>query len=488
MSTAFRRFGRYLGKICPNFAPEPFIMKIRLGIFSLLILCSALLPAQSLHPFQKDDTLQRKLFLNESLVKKEAAINGADKNFAEDYKRIYKDQYGEIEKFWGSSRPITEKQAYTYLQKLVDRLANADPSLKDLDMRVVFSRDWWPNAVSMGDGTLALNAGLVIYMQSEAELVFVLGHEIAHYYLKHTPEAIRKFVETVNSDSVKTELKRIKAQDYRVNQEIQKLIKQLTFNTRRHGRDKESQADAFALQLMIKAGYDPRAARQTLLLLSKVDDTLFINPEGGEAEKIFNLPDYTFKKRWIQKESMIFGEMVQEKNSKENPEQDSLMTHPDCEVRIQQLEPLIAQAAGTGRENIVDSAYFQQLRRDFYYEIMEQCYRGDLWSRNLYYAMLLLGQEQENKTAIYSIARVWNDIYREQKDHTLGLKIETEDRGYPDDYNNLLRMLGRIKLDEILALNTAFCKKYYEQMKDIPAFKAELKRLYEFKKQKDPDN
>lgn len=69
--------------------------------------------------------------------------------------------------------------------------------------------------------------------------------------------------------------------------------------------------------------------------------------------------------------------------------------------------------------------------------------------------------------------------------HKLGLKVETEDKTYPAGYNNLLRMVGRIKLDEILALNTAFCKMYYEEMKDIPAFKAELKRLYEFKKQRE---
>lgn len=478
-----------MGSNFSNFAPEPFTMKIRLEIVSLFVIlllaCSPVSRAQYLHNFQQDDTLQRKLFLNESLLKKEKAVKGIGSNYAEDYKRIYKEQFTEIEKFWGSSRPVTEKVAYDYLQKLVAKLTEAEPSLKGLDIRVVFSRDWWPNAVSMGDGTLALNAGLVIYMQSEAELVFVLAHEIAHYYLKHTSEAIRKIVETVNSESFKAEIKRIKSQDYGRNQEFEKLIKQLTLNTRRHGRDKESQADAFAIDLMIKAGYALEAARNTLQLLDKVDDTLFINPQGAEVEKMFNLPEFAFKKRWTQKESMIFGEMVEDVDAKTKKEEDSLKTHPDCEVRIRQLEPIIAKATSAGRMNQVDSAYFQQLRRDFYYEIMEECYRGDLLGRNLYYAILLLNREPGNKTAIFSIARAWNDVYQSQMVHKLGLKVETEDKTYPAGYNNLLRMVGRIKLDEILALNTAFCKMYYEEMKDIPAFKAELKRLYEFKKQRE---
>lgn len=461
-------------------------MKIRLEIISLLLFLTPLLSTgQTLHSFLEDDSVKRQLLLNESLVKKEAAINGAGKTYAEDYKRIYKDQFTEIEKFWKSASPVTEKLSYEYLQKLVDKLASAEPALKGLDLRVVFSRDWWPNAVSMGDGTLALNAGLVYYMQSEAELVFVLGHEIAHYYLKHTPEAIRKIVETVNSDAFKAELKRIKAQEYGVNREFEKFVKQLTFNTRRHGRDKESQADAFAIDLMIKAGYDPGAARQTLLLLDKVDDTLFLDPSGAMVEKVFNLPDYAFKKRWTQKESVIFGEMTEEVDVKVKKEEDSLKTHPDCMVRISQLEPLLAKYPGNGKTFLVDSVYFHQLHHDLYYEIMEGCYRNDQLGRNLYYALLLLGKEQDNKTAIYTIVRAWNDVYLNQKVHKLGLKVDTEDKTYPSTYNNLLRMIGRIKLDEILALNTAFCKKYYEQMKDIPAFKTELKRLYEFKKESD---
>ncbi len=460
-------------------------MKIRRHASILLLLpffTPLVFQAQTLHSFQQDDTLLRNGFYEVTLQKKEQAFSSI-KEYKEDYKTIYKDQFSSIEKFWKSTRPVTEKTALSYLQKLVDKLIAADPQLKGLDIRVVFSRDWWPNAVSMGDGTLALNAGLVFYMQTEAELVFVLGHEIAHYYLNHTPDAIRKFVEKVNSDDFKAEVKRIKSQDYGINSELEKFTKNLTFDTRKHSRDKESQADAFAMELMIKSGYNVLAARQTLQLLDRIDDTLFFDPATAAVEKVFNLPEFPFRKRWTQKESMIFGDLKEEESDEKlKKEMDSLKTHPDCQVRIKQLTPLMEKAGDTGENYLVDSVYFHQLRLDLYYEIMEQCYQDDQLGRNLFYALLLLGKEPENNTAVLTIARAWNDIYNYQREHKLGLKVEPEDRTYPPAYNDLLRMVSRIKLDEILALNTAFCKKYYEQMKDIPAFKAEVKRIYQFKK------
>lgn len=467
-----------------NFDPEPIIMKIRRHASRLLfffLFTPLFLQAQTLHSFLEDDTLVRKLHLNESLRKREETINQIGKDYAEDYKRIYKDQYTEIEKFWSSSRPITEKKAMDYLLRLVDKLMAADPELKKLDLRVVFSRDWWPNAVSMGDGTLSLNAGLIIYMQSEAELVFVLGHEIAHYYYNHTSQAIKRFVEKVNSEAFKAEIKRLKNEQYRKNQQLEQLTKQLTFDTRRHSRDKESQADAYALALMTRAGYDPLAARNTLLLLDRVDDTLVFDPAKAGIEQVFHFADYPFKKRWIQKESMLFGDLREEEEGAGTPDADSLKTHPDCQIRIGQLEAALTRDGGKGKQYLVDSVYFHQLQDDLYYEIMEGCFREKLYSRNLYYALLLLGREPENPTAIISIARAWNEIYRLQKEHRLGTTVETEDKSFPPSYNLLLRMIGRIKLEEILAMNTAFCKKYYEIMKAIPEYKTEIKRLYEFK-------
>src|SRR5690606_19405430 len=103
---------------------------------------------------------------------------------------------------------------------------------------------------SMGDGSIAINAGLFVYLDNEAELIFILCHEIAHYYLDHTNSSIKKYVETVNSDEVQKELKRLSKTQYRVNQQLEELTKAFTFNSRRHSRERETEADRMAFQFM----------------------------------------------------------------------------------------------------------------------------------------------------------------------------------------------------------------------------------------------
>jgi hypothetical protein len=77
--------------------------------------------------------------------------------------------------------------------------------------------------------------------------------------------------------------------------------------------------------------------------------------------------------------------------------------------------------------------------------------------------------------AIYSVARDLNILYQRQKDHQLG-DIEKESRSYPADYNLLLRMVDRLRLEEIASINYYFCKKYEAQMAGDSRFTEEKRK------------
>jgi len=434
---------------------------------------------QTAYIFQKDDTILRKKYHEESVGKKNLLIQSVGKEYASDYKKIYQDQFKLIEDFWKSESPVTDPEVNGYLQKIVQKIMTANENLKNIDARVVFSRDWWPNAYSMGDGTIAVNAGLYIFLSNEAELVFILCHELAHYYLEHTPKAIKKYVETVNSETFKAQIKRLSKEEYRVNQQLEQLAKSIAFDIRSHGRDKESEADKMAFDLMKNTGYDPAAIRTTLELLDKVDDSLFYS-KPVVLNKIFDFEEYPFKMKWIQKESSIFSQLKEDDSPLTKKEKDSLKTHPDCSTRILQLDNLLKQE--NGKAFIIDENMFYLLKKNFYLEMMEYCYQSEQVSRNLFYSLLLLENDPENKTAIYSVARALNHLYEAQKDHKLGFLVEKEARFYPEQYNLLLRMLDRLRLNEIVSLNINFCKKHYSLMKDHTGFKKELERLSGFNK------
>ena len=161
----------------------------------------------SIYKFWKDDTILRKKYYEQTLGKKDEFIRAAGKEHAKDYKMVYDEQFASIGHLWKSSRTVTAPEAHQYLQSLVQKIIAANPLLKGTDARIVFTRDAWPNAVSMGDGTIVVNAGLMIYLANEAELVFVLCHELSHYYLDHTNKSVKKWVEEVNSDAFKAEIK-----------------------------------------------------------------------------------------------------------------------------------------------------------------------------------------------------------------------------------------------------------------------------------------
>ncbi|MDX1917649.1 MAG: M48 family metallopeptidase [Candidatus Caenarcaniphilales bacterium] len=67
------------------------------------------------------------------------------------------------------------------LQKLLDRLKQSDPELKDLPLKIEVERGETPNAFALPGGKIIVLGGLLKDMDSENELAFVLGHEIGHF-------------------------------------------------------------------------------------------------------------------------------------------------------------------------------------------------------------------------------------------------------------------------------------------------------------------
>ncbi len=425
---------------------------------------------------QKDDTLLRTKYFDETAVNEKLALSKIDKRYSGDYKKIYKEEYKKIAEFWSGSSPITDPGVNDYLQTIVQKIISSNVELKSMDVRVVFSRDWWPNAYSMGDGTIAINAGLYIFLKNEAELAFVISHELAHYYLGHTEKAIQAYVEKINSKQYQTDLKRISRQGYSVNKQLGDLMKTMIFDTRRHGRDNESDADEYALRFMKNTGYDCNAIKTTLQTLDNIDDaTYFAKVPNIETE--LNFSGFPFKQSWISKQSSIFSSLSDEDSPESIQEKDSLKTHPDCKKRILLFEASWKDNGEKGNSFLINEKKFNDLKRQLFYEIMEYAYHEDDLSRNLYYSLMILENEPNNEYAIYSVVRCFNRLWDLQKKHQLRQAIEKEDKFFPAEYNLLLRMLDRLSLDEIVSLNVAFVSEYEEAIKDYPGFAAELDTL-----------
>ena len=115
-----------------------------------------------------------------------------------------------------------------------------------------------PNAWAMPGGKIAINRGLLVLLESEAELAAVIGHEIVHAAARHTAQAQTR--QTALSAGV-VGLELLTGQ--RLGQLQQTVVKyggQLLLS--RYGRDQELEADLYGMRYMAKAGFDPEGAVQ----------------------------------------------------------------------------------------------------------------------------------------------------------------------------------------------------------------------------------
>lgn len=449
--------------------------------FFHLFIYSAVFPQlRPVYNFQKDDSIVKKAYYEQALQNKNKLISSLGNEYKKDYQEIYEARFSEVSKLLQSTRTVTDKDVNNYLQTLLKKITDVNPELKAKEVRLLFSRDWWPNAFSMGEGTLVVNAGLMIFLDNEAELVFVICHELAHFYLDHSNRAIKKNVETYNSVAFQNELKRLSKQEYGAGQQLDELIKKLEFGNRRHSRENETEADRYAFMFMKNTGFDCNGIKTCLKLLDKVDDSLLNS--SIDPELTFNFSNYPFKKKWIQKESTIFSQMSNDDSPLTKKERDSLKTHPDCAVRILHLEDSISKAR-QGQKFIINSTLFGQLKKDFFVEMAEQQFNSNNLSRNLYYSLKMLQRGENTSYAMFAIARGLNVMYENQKNHKLGIITDKETRGYPADYNILLRMLDRLRLEEIANINYNFCMEHKAEMSGYTGFNDEFNKAVKQKTQ-----
>jgi Zn-dependent protease with chaperone function len=125
------------------------------------------------------------------------------------------------------------------------------------ELRVYVMRDAAFNAAMLPSGMMIVNTGILARVRDEAQLAAVLAHEAGHYFRNHSLDLHRE-------DRRRSALASAVApalQHYSDNFGGMGLINQaILLSGFRYSRDLESEADAYGLMLMARAGYRPRAA------------------------------------------------------------------------------------------------------------------------------------------------------------------------------------------------------------------------------------
>jgi len=409
-------------------------------------------------PFDSVKLLNIRNSIRQHYQKDSASITGENKKYIVN---IYRERYENLADMFNDKELMVSPGADGYLASLVNEIFSNNPELKQLGTRFLFSRVYWPNAFSTGEGTIVFNLGLFSRLNNESQVVFVLCHELAHLYLDHGNKAILQYVNTVYSEDFQQELKEIKKSKYEQNKQLDKLEKGLAFKSRRHGRQHESEADSMALVFMQKTGFSVKESLTCLDLLDIIDKDNY--PADSGLQKHFNFAEYPFQKKWIKKETAFFGGIPDKAIT--TREQDSLKTHPDCKDRITRLSPAVAKINAANRKDFVISENrFLELKRDFSFELVEFCYTSNRISRCLYYAMELLESNPENVYLVGMIGKCFITMYENQKTHKLNQVVSLPSPYADKNYNTLLEFIQNIRINDMAALGYYFLQSYYSKL------------------------
>ncbi|MEM9532694.1 MAG: M48 family metalloprotease [Pseudomonadota bacterium] len=162
---------------------------------------------------------------------------------------------------------VTDPDLVAYVQRVGQKVASQ--STRELPYEFHVLNNGVPNAWALPGGKIAINRGLLLEMQTEAELAAVLGHEVVHAAARHGAQSMSRgmllqgavlatAVASRNSDYSRYAVGGASVAAQLINQ--------------KYGRGAELESDRYGIEYMVKAGYDPQGAvelQKTFVRLSE---------------------------------------------------------------------------------------------------------------------------------------------------------------------------------------------------------------------------
>jgi predicted Zn-dependent protease len=179
---------------------------------------------------------------------------------------IGKQNYGPSRQAQGGDY-VADPGVQRYVRSIGQRLAAVSDRKLPYEFSVI--NDSTPNAWALPGGKIAVNRGLLVEMESEAELAAVLGHEIVHAAARHGAQGMQRGL-LLQGALIATSIA-LSDSEYRGMGLAGAQIGAGLVN-QKYGRDAEREADYYGMHYMKRAGYDPREAvdlQETFVRLSE---------------------------------------------------------------------------------------------------------------------------------------------------------------------------------------------------------------------------
>ncbi len=303
---------------------------------------------------------------------------------------LYGSRDGMLLKQYADAAFLTDDYWQTWIDGLVARVAKANPGLVSRTQRAYVDRSASVNAHCFGNDVLTLNVGLVARASDEAQVAFVLCHELAHQALRHSEHATTEYIDRAYDPEVQREIRRARKDGLEGLRWYETMARDLAFDHSRHSRYGERAADSLGLVLFEASGFDGADALRAMTMLALANDSPYDGPL--DLRRALSTPGHPSQESWFA-EARSLGLRGAPMVTAE--ERDSLRTHPDTETRLLVLAKAVATSPEPTASTASDS--FGDRREAAEREIIAGAFDGNRFDVALYYA--LRGVETDSASA-----------------------------------------------------------------------------------------
>jgi hypothetical protein len=394
------------------------------------------LPFLDTIPTEVAATLKEKLRLNKEACKEpKSQVNAF-------LKSLYDKQHEYLVKSINDDLFIIEGPIVDYLQSILNEIYSSNPDLPR-QTQVVVIRSVIPNAMSFGEGTLGITLGLLSKLETDAQVAFVLCHEMAHFHADHSGKQFRNFARLNYDKDVKKKIDEVRKSEYNRYSRLKEIFKGVNFSITHHSRGKEFEADSIGFSYFIKTSFNPTGAMGVMNILDSVDFNRDERPI--DFKKYFNFKPYPFKPTWA-----AYAKSTTWHVSHETV--DSLRTHPQCKKRMAALDRQWSRVnRPTGKDFVANGIQFFGPMSHF--EAVESLHHFKEYGKSVFVALQLLEKYPNNIYLQAMVGRGLYQLYMAQKNHEFGKVAELPDPVFSDSYDRYLTFIHKLRLIELSALS-----------------------------------
>lgn len=254
----------------------------------------------------------------------------------------------------------------TYVQSVGKKLA-AVSDRPDLPYEFVVLNNDIPNAWAMPGGKLAINRGLLVYLEDEAQLASVLGHEIVHAAARHGAQQQTQNVLMGAGVLIAGVAIAEKKPEYGA-LGVGALAVGAQAWQAKYGRGHELQSDEVGIKYMAKAGYDAQAAVELQEIFVKLSE----GRNAGFIEGLF--ASHPPSQERVEKNRATAAKYPGGVRNKEAFQRAMAQVNKDKKAyeNYQKAQKLAGEKKYIDAQTYVDQSIAQQPRENLFWELKGQ--------------------------------------------------------------------------------------------------------------------